>query len=247
MFKAVLFKTGMFKPAFLASMALGLLLAAAPALAQGGTYRQAGGDSQVRFRVGNFEPDGDSTYWDDTFFDFTGSTTSFEDVIVGMDYIYWLGPKLGVIASGSGYETDVSQSYRDFEDASGRDIRHQTTLEVASGTLGLLFRFGGRGAAIQPYIGGGGGFYDWSLRESGDFIDFGGRDFTIFTDTFVTDGTGFGTFFVAGISVPLGSSWSVFAEGRWDSVDDELGDDFQGLGDIDLSGQQIAAGFSWSF
>jgi hypothetical protein len=216
-------------------------------MAQGGNYRPAGGDNELRFRAGSFEPDGESEYWDSTFFDFTGSPSSFEDVIVGMDYIHWLGPRLGLIASANGFETDTVQAYRDFEDASGRDIRHTTSFEVSSGTVGLILRFAGRKAAIQPYIGGGGGFYDWTLEESGDFIDFGGPDLLIFSDTFLADGTTFGTFFLAGLNIPVGDSWSVFAEARWDSADDELTDDFSGLGDIDLAGRQLAAGLAFRF
>ena len=63
----------MLKRSLLVSTVLGLLLAAAPTFAQGGNYRPAGGDNQLRVRIGNFEPDGESEYWDSTFFDFTGS------------------------------------------------------------------------------------------------------------------------------------------------------------------------------
>ncbi len=223
----------------------GLLAVVTPAEAQG-NYRQYGGENQLRVRVGNFEPDGESEYWDDTFFDFTGSTESFEDAVVGLDYIHRIGSRVSVMASGSGYEGESRQAYRDFVDAQGRDIRHSTFLDVASGTLGLLFHLAGADAVLQPYIGGGGGFYSWTLEESGDFIDFA-ADSTIFSDSFIGEGTAFGTYFVAGLNVPIGDTISVFAEGRWDSADDELEDDFTGLGNIDLAGRQIAAGLSWRF
>lgn len=237
----------MLKRSLLGMLGLTLLLAATPAAAQGGAYRSAGGDSELRFRVGSFEPDAGSVYWDDVFFDFTGSPSSFEDTVAGLDFIHWLGPHLGLMLSGSGYETSVSQAYRDFEDASGRDIRHVTNFEVATASIGLIYGFGGRRGSVRPYIGAGGGFYDWTLEETGDFIDFSGPEATIFSDSFFTDGTTFGTYLLAGIDIPLGDAWSVFAEGRWDSADDDLADDFEGLGTIDLAGRQIAAGFSWRF
>ena len=236
----------MLKNVGLGLLGLALLLSAVPAMAQGGNYRQAGGDNQFRFRVGTFEPDGESTYWEDSFFDFTGSPSSFEDSIGGLDFIRWVGPRLGVMLSGNGFETEAVQAYRDFEDQAGRDIRHVTRFEVASATFGLIYRFGGRDAAIRPYVGAGGGFYDWTLEESGDFIDFDAGG-VIFSDTFFTDGTAFGTYFLAGLELPLGDTWSVFAEGRWDSADDDLTDDFEGLGEIDLAGRQIAGGFAWRF
>ena len=128
----------MLKRGFLGFLALALVVSAAPVMAQSGSYRQAGGDNEFRFRVGSFEPDAGSAYWDDTFFDFTGSPSSFEDLVGGIDYIRWLGPHLGVMLSGSGYSTEATQAYRDFEDDAGRDIRHLTTFEVASGSVGLV-------------------------------------------------------------------------------------------------------------
>ncbi len=225
---------------------LSFLLAAGPALAQA-NYRRASNDNEVRFRVGQFEPDGNSAYWDDTFFDFTGSTTSFEDAIAGFDFIHRVGPRWGIQFSGSGYEADAVQAYRDFEDAAGFDIRHTTTLEISSGSVGLILLLTANSSPIQPYVGFGGGFYDWTLVESGDFIDFGSADLFIFSDTFAADGTAFGTYFQAGLNIPLGDTFSFFAEGRWDSVEDELSSDFEGLGDIDLGGRQISAGLGWRF
>jgi outer membrane protein W len=216
-------------------------------MAQGGSYRSAGGDSEMRFRIGTFEPDAGSQYWDDVFFDFTGSPSSFEDTIGGLDYIHWLGPRLGLLVSGSGYSTETSQAYRDFEDEFGNDIRHRTNFDLASATMGLIYSFGGRQASIRPYVGVGGGFYAWSLDETGDFIDFGGSDAVIFTDSFSAEGTAFGSYVLAGIDIPIGNTWSIFAEGRWDAAEDDLSDDFEGLGKIDLSGRQISAGLSWSF
>ena len=236
----------MLKKSLLGIVALTLVVAAAPVMAQGGSYRHAGGENQLRFRVGNFEPDAQSSYWNDTFFDFTGSPSSFEDTVGGIDFVRWVGPRLGVMLSGNGYSSEAVQAYRDFEDQAGRDIRHTTTFEVASATVGLIYRFGGRDAPLRPYVGAGGGFYDWSLEESGDVIDFAGGDI-IFSDTFLTDGTAFGTYFLAGLDIPLGETWSVFAEGRWDAAEDDLAGDFEGLGVIDLAGNQIAAGFAWRF
>jgi hypothetical protein len=48
--------------------------------------------------------------------------------------------------------------------------------------------------------------------------------------------------------VPVGPQWSFFAEGRWQDLEEELGEDFEDLGaDLDLSGRSLAAGASWRF
>ena len=41
--------------------------------------------------------------------------------------------------------------------------------------------------------------------------------------------------------------FSVLTEARWQSADDELSDDFQGLGRLDLSGWDVRAGMTWRF
>jgi hypothetical protein len=47
--------------------------------------------------------------------------------------------------------------------------------------------------------------------------------------------------------VPLTQNLALFAEGRWHRVEDELSDDFDGLGDIDLGGREISAGLAFTF
>ena len=101
-----------------------------------------------------------------------------------------------------------------------------------------------RNATISPYLGIGGGYYDWTLTEDGEFIDF--ADLSIFADRFVDSGDTFGWFWVAGVEVPLGANWRVFAEGRWTDMDDDLSGDFEGLGTLDLGGRTIAFGAGFS-
>ncbi len=52
---------------------------------------------------------------------------------------------------------------------------------------------------------------------------------------------------MAGVDVPLGDEFRLFAESRWDRVDDDLTGDFAGLGILDLSGRTISFGAGWSF
>jgi opacity protein-like surface antigen len=150
--------------------------------------------------------------------------------------------------SGDAYGAEEDLAYRDFGDERDRDIFHTTTLDIASLTAGLTFNLTGRGAAVVPYLGVGGGVYFWNLEESGDFIDFGDPDdLVIFTGTFDESGEALGWYWLAGVEVPLGAQWAFFAEGRWHQVEDELAGDFAGFGDLDLSGRQINGGFSWRF
>lgn len=234
----------------LLATALAVLGLAEPVLAA--SYRRAGrghwGESQaLRLQFGLFTPRGDSEYWDEKALDFTGDADSFEDLALGIEYLRYLGPRMGLLVGGNFYEGDATQVYRDFVDERGFDIGHDTELDIASFTVGLLAHLRRRDAAVVPYVGVGGGLYAWRLSEDGDFIDFGPAAPEIFTGFFEAEGTTLGYYLQAGLEVPIGSAWTVFADARWQRVTDELEDDFTGFGDLDLGGRSLSLGVAWSF
>lgn len=220
----------------------GLLLAVLPASAQQrrGFYER---DGAFRVSLGAFQPEGDSEYWDGKEIEFTGGVDDLENASVGLDYLLTLNRHFSLQFSGTFYGGDTTQSYRDFVDNFGDRIRHDTTLEIATGTVGVLIHPFGSEAAVSPYIGAGGGSYFWSLREEGDFI---APNDDIFFATLEDDGVAFGYYYLVGLEAPITRSLSIFGEGRWDQADDELSDDFEGFGDIDLSGRTFRVGLSWN-
>jgi opacity protein-like surface antigen len=225
------------------------LLIALPAMAGQSGYRASGhwGEDQVfRFDLGAFTPRGDSRYWDDKEVDFTGDADDFEDAVLGVEWVKFLGDRTGLALGATFWEGGTDQAYLDFVDDRGFDIVHRTDLEVSSLTLGLLFHLTQRDRAIVPYVGAGGGVWAWRLTEVGEFIDFT-QGLEIFDDFFEDDGTALGYYWRAGLEVPIADSWAVHAEARWQRVDDDLGADFEGLGELDLSGRSISAGLSVSF
>lgn len=226
------------------------LCAAAPGWAQPNRYRSHPydqSDGSFHLRVGLFQPDGDSAYWNDKGRDFTGNIDDFENVSIGGDYLWSFSPRLGLLVSGSYFQGDSTNSYRDFEDNFGNRIRHDTTLEISSLTAGLRLQLAGSGAPVIPYVAAGGGLYFWRLEEDGDFIDFGTNPLDIFNARLESDGAAPGFFALVGLEVPVGRSLALFGEGRWTQADDELEGDFEDFGKIDLSGREFAAGLSWSF
>lgn len=231
-------------------LALALILvaaAAAPADAQGRKARgHWGASGALRAQVGVFQPAGDSQYWTDKELDFFSSPSDFEEESFGIEYIKFLGPRFGLLLSGTFYEARNTTSYRDFVDEVGNEILHDTELDTASFTVGLVYRFTGRDAVISPYVGAGAGLYFWRLTESGDFIDFD-FDNEIFFGDFLDEEDTFGYYLQAGIDVPVAPSWSVYGEARWQDVDEDLGGPFRGLGTLDLSGVTYAVGVAWSF
>ena len=223
-----------------------LAVTALPAAAQRHYSSRPYREGEFRIHVGSFRPEGDSDYFRGIRRDFTNADPDdFEDANFGLDYLMPLSGRLSLMFSGSIYEGNTTNSYRDFEDNFGNRIRHDTTLDIASVTAGLVLHLTGPDAAIQPYIGAGGGAYPWRLKESGDFVDLG-PGLPIFSADLKSDGTAFGYYFLGGIQAPISRRVSLFAEGRWTRVDDDLEGDFEDFGKIDLSGREFAAGLSWS-
>lgn len=221
-----------------------LLAASLPASAQ---YRRGRSENSLRFYAGQLEPDGNSQYWNEKELDFTGDVADFEDTVVGFDYTRRLSGRWRLVAGGTFYEGETAQAYLDFVDSDGFDIVHRTRLDMDTGIVGLLLDFGPRNGPVIPYAGIGASVHVWELSEEGDFIDFTADPLEIFPASFVDDGVAIGWFYTAGLEVPLGSTWSLFAQARWYEADDELGDAFDDFGTLDLSGRELSAGFTWSF
>jgi opacity protein-like surface antigen len=225
-----------------------LLVLAVPAFAQshGSGYRHyPERESELRLRLGAFQPDGDSEYWRDVHDQFTGSIDDFENVEFGGEYLLPLGSHFSLSFGGSIYEGDSTQAYRRFLDNDNNRIRHDTTLDIAAGTFGVVYHILAPDVFLQPYVGGGGGTYWWQIEESGDFIDFGSAQRPIFNANLKSDGVAFGYYWLAGLQAPITRHVSLYAEGRWTVVKDNLSGDFEGFGDIDLGGREFAAGVSW--
>jgi hypothetical protein len=206
---------------------------------------QPGDFGAVRGYIGVLSPQGDSEYWNDTFDVFTGSPSSFEDVVFGFDYLWRTSNQSGLLFGTSFYSGATTQAYLDWVDSDGNDVNHTTTLDLTDLTAAYVWRFGAHGA--RPYIGGGGGLLWWGLREEGYFIDFADPDLPIVFASYDAGGTTWELFALAGLDVPLGYRWSFFIEGRYRWAEAELDDDFSGFGTIDLSGLQLVGGFSWNF
>ncbi len=210
-------------------------------------YAHWPGQSVVRLSLGSFAPDGNSTYWLEKELDFTGSTDELDDLTLAADYIYFWSERFGALVSLGGWQGQQTQSYRDFVDLSGREVAHLTTVDELWLDLGVVFHLFDRRRLLMPYAGAGASIVFWELTEEGEFIDFDRSPPPIFNDLFFADGDAFGYFFLVGLEIPASDHVSLFAEARWRSVEDELGQDFAGFGTLDLSGRSVGGGVSVTF
>jgi opacity protein-like surface antigen len=228
----------------------GLLMAAIPALAQSPTYyrgsRYDNPDQFGEFRlwVGGFRPDAHGDYWNDNFRNFTANRNDFQDVIGGGDFILHFDRYNSLMFSASYYTTTVTESYRFFADNLNGPIRHDTSIDIASGSIAYVLFPAGTHTPVMPYLGGGVGIYGWRLHEDGDFVDTNHNN-VIFGSTFADSGTAFGYFFVAGLEVPVTRHVALLVDARYTKSHDNLGHDLSGFGRLDLSGGQVAGGVAW--
>jgi hypothetical protein len=223
--------------------ALIVLVVAADAGAQ--WQRQVEPPGQLRFRLGLFEPSGSSEGWDGVFEGFTGRPGDLQDFVWGTDYLWRTGPHTGVLFGFSYYAGSTTSGYQDWVTDDGSEIRHTTQLTTSDLTVAFVYRFGS--AAVRPYVGIGGGFVWWTLTDEGNFIDFGVPAQPIFWGWYGADGGTFEAFGLLGIDFPVNPRWSVLVEGRYRYAADELGDDYSGFGELDLSGYELTAGFGVNF
>lgn len=200
---------------------------------------------QIRFRLGLFEPAGGSDGWDGVFEGYTGQPSDLQDFVLGMDYLWRTGRHTGVLFGFSYYSGSTTSGYEDWVADDGSEIRHTTRLGISDLTAAFVYRFGS--AAVRPYLGIGGGFEWWTLSDEGYFIDFGVPGQPVFWGWYGASGATFEAFALAGIDFPLNPRWSIFVEGRYRWANDELGDDYSGFGELDLSGYEITAGFGLNF
>ena len=101
------------------------------------------------------------------------------------------------------YSKKVPSVYRDLVDIDGSEIEQDLRLRIVPLTATVRLLPLGRGAPMQPYIGGGVAVLAWRYSEVGEFVDF--SDFSIFRGTFVGSGTRAAPLVVGGVRFPIGS------------------------------------------
>lgn len=221
-----------------------------PAPAQSG-----GAQSGVQIRLGGFFPGGGGDLWDANEEDFTLAISDFDDFSLGFSLVRAINNHVEVGLNTDFYDSTVFSAYRGWVDEDGFPIFHDTTLETIPVTLDLrLLPFGrykvrGRGAVLRPvpYIGGGVGVNYWVYEETGDFLDFTFDPPVVFFDSFQDSDVAFQAHVLAGIEFPVGDSFTILSEGRYTWSDDNLNDDFAGLGKIELGGASFFFGGAFRF
>ncbi len=169
------------------------------------------------------------------------------DFNAGSLNVEWLLPLGEFFEAGVGAgisSRQVPTVYDDFVNRDGSEIEQDLKLRVAPFTATFRVLPFGRSRAVQPYLGGGVGVFNYRYSEVGDFVDF--RDRSVFRDQFVAQGTEAGPVGLAGIRFPIGDRWSLGGEVRYQKASANLSDEFLGT-KIDLGGFHYLATFHVKF
>jgi hypothetical protein len=165
--------------------------------------------------------------------------SDFNTVSIGGEWLLPLGDYLEVGAGVQFTSRGVDTIYADYTEPSGAEIEQELKLRLIPITATARVLPLGRRATVQPYVGGGIGFFNWRYTETGDFIDFTTVPPEVFRERYEDSGTSIGPVAVFGVRVPLGNI--VFGgEARYQKAEGELGLDFLGP-KIDLGGWHYVA------
>ena len=149
----------------------------------------------------------------------------------------------------------TGSEYRHFVASNAQPIEQQTRLSQSAVSIGMRFSPMGRGRTISryafiprrivPYAGAGMtvAYYDFSQR--GQFVDF--KDFSIFSDQFVSNGWSAGPYVHGGADVQIWKHLSLTVDGRYTWLHSGLDSDFAGFDGIDLAGFRGGSGISVTF
>jgi len=152
---------------------------------------------------------------------------------IGLDWLLPVGDFLEVGAGVGFTRRTVPSVYDDFVNRDGSEIAQDLKLRIVPMSVTARLLPFGRSRAVQPYVGGGLGIFNYRYSEVGEFVDF--TDRSVFTDRFVASGTALGPVALAGIRFPLGDTFSLGGEVRYQKAEADLSEDFLGT-KLDLGG-----------
>lgn len=175
--------------------------------------------------------DGDVLFANREILDFT--VADFNTGSIGLEWLLPVGEYFEIGAGAGFTNRRVPTVYDAFVNRNGSEIEQDLRLRIVPLTATLRVLPFGRSRAVQPYIGGGIGLYNYRYSEVGGFVDF--TDRSVFSDRFVAEGNETGAVVLAGIRAPIGDVWSLGGEVRYQNAKADLSTDFLGS-TLDLSG-----------
>ena len=148
-----------------------LIVAGLPSPASAQIVQVSRGDARnsVGFNFGYFAVRGEDVRIDDDVLlanldDLAFEIGDFSGFSFGGEWLYGFGDFIEAGVGVSYYQKEVPSLYRDFVDVDGTEILQDLKLRVLPITATVRFLPIGRAGPVQPYVGGGIGFFTWKLH-----------------------------------------------------------------------------------
>jgi hypothetical protein len=170
--------------------------------------------------------------------------SDFNNATISGEWLIGLGDFFEVGAGIGYYQRTVPSIYENLQDIDGTEIEQDLKLRIVPLTATVRFIPTSRLASIQPYIGVGVGLLNWRYSETGEFVDT--RDYTIFRTSYLADGNTLGLLLLGGVKAPIGRTFLLGGEIRYQQGEGDLPNDFVGE-KIDLGGFTYQAVLQFRF
>jgi hypothetical protein len=150
---------------------------------------------------------------DDPEFDLDFLMKDFNGPTFGGEWLYAVTDYIETGVGISYYRQTVPSVYANLEHDNGNLIFQDLQLRKVPIDATVRFLPVGRSGPVEPYVGGGVAFVNWSYKESGEFVD--SSNFDIFRATYEADGTAIGAVLLGGVRFPVGDAFPVGGEAKW--------------------------------
>ena len=227
----------------------------------------------VTFRVGFFMPRAESDLWQIEFENMSFTKSQFQNTNFAFSYEYFLNGQISLVFGIDGYNKNKTGIYNDyvgdqigdeyyaFDYGDGFPVSHVFSVSITPIQASIKFTPFGRKGTILPYIGGGIGAYQWTVRLQGDMIDFNAGEEFIDTNTNATvigfpifpvdareeNKIKFGFHGMAGIMVPIANRVSIEGQVKYYMLTAPFKDGFVGFDPFDLTALVISIGLNYWF
>lgn len=174
----------------------------------------------------------------------------------GADASFAIRSRLDITFSGDFNGMEKKSEFREWQDNSGNPIEQTTSFRRQTYSAGLKYyvlpygrslgRLAWVPARYAPWIAAAAGRTAYTFKQSGDFIDFAANN-KVFTDTF--DSSRWTTTFnlSGGLDWNIDHRWALTTQAKYMFGKAELGVDYSGFDQIDLSGLGVSAGLTIRF
>jgi len=185
----------------------------------------------------------------------TLESRDFNAPAFGTDVGITIAPRLDLVIGFDYSQSTTKSEYRRFVDNNRLPIEQRTLLREANISGGLKFALTERGRdvsrlawvprSVVPYVGAGGGFLWFQVRQSGDFIDF--VDLSVFPEVFDSKGWTPSAHVFGGVDIRILRRAYLSLDGRYLWAAGDLGPDWIDFDPIDLAGLRLSVGITLVF